>query len=245
MFDRVYLAPVTRPEHDRAHATIRADLRAPGRARRRPGGDRRVHRRDDRPLRSVVRCHPVDGAHQGQLRRSRQGGRRFRRRRLGAYAAAQVRRSLLGALPVPRRAHALVLGQRGRQALLLLRLWRQRRPDHVRTRDGRARLRGLDRMAGRAVSRADRVRGELARPGRSPQAARAARRSARAGSVLLRAHAVGVTGRRYGARLPQGSRIERGDLPRVSARSGARRNDARAQGTREGLRSARSSARRG
>ena len=58
MFDHVYLGP---GDAARARARARddpADLRAPGRARRRPGGDRRVHRRDDRPVRAVVRCQP-------------------------------------------------------------------------------------------------------------------------------------------------------------------------------------------
>ena len=50
-------------------------------------------------------------------------------------------------------------------------------------------------------------------PGRGPQATGTARRAARAGGVLLRAHAVGLAGRGHGARLPQGPRPERGDLP--------------------------------
>ena len=47
--------PVTRPEHERAHATIRPiyeHLAERGDDR----GDRRVHRRHDRPVRAVVRC---------------------------------------------------------------------------------------------------------------------------------------------------------------------------------------------
>ena len=47
MFERVYLGPETRPEHERAKATISQDLRA--------RCVRRVHRGDDRPLRTVVR----------------------------------------------------------------------------------------------------------------------------------------------------------------------------------------------
>ena len=55
MFERVYLGPQAAPEHDaRARGRARG-LRPPRRARRRAGRDRRLHRRDDRPLRARVR----------------------------------------------------------------------------------------------------------------------------------------------------------------------------------------------
>ena len=92
-----------------------------------------------------------------------------------------------------------------------------------------------DRVAGRAVPGAGRVRGELARPGRGAQAPRAPRCAARAGDVVLRAHALGVTGRRDGARLPEGPWPRRGDLSQLPARPGARRHHARTQGTGERL----------
>ena len=47
MFERVYLGPETRPEHERAEGDDPQDLRA--------RSVRRVHRGDDRPLRAVVR----------------------------------------------------------------------------------------------------------------------------------------------------------------------------------------------
>ena len=152
-----------------------------------------------------------------------------------AHPAAQGRRALHGPLPVPRGANAVVLGQRRRQALLLLRLRREGRPDHVRPRDRRARLRRIDRVARRALPSADRVRGELARARPGAEAARAPVRAPRPGGDVLRADAVGLAGRRDGARLPQGTRAERGGVPRVPARPRARWHQPRPQGTREGL----------
>ena len=55
MFEHVYLGPETRPEHERARRDDRTHLRPSDRARRGERRDRRVHRRDDRPLRAVVR----------------------------------------------------------------------------------------------------------------------------------------------------------------------------------------------
>ena len=45
MFERVYLGEHARGEHERAHATISADLRPPRRARRLRGRDPRLHLR--------------------------------------------------------------------------------------------------------------------------------------------------------------------------------------------------------
>ena len=64
-----------------------------------------------------------------------------------ADAAAQGGRPLHRPLPVPRGAHAELLGEPGRQALLLLRLRQGRRHDHVRPRDRGPRLRRRDRVA--------------------------------------------------------------------------------------------------
>ena len=72
------------------------------------------------------------GADQGHDRRGRPAGRRLRRGRRGADAAAQGRRAPVGPLPVPRGADAELLGQPGRQALLLLRLQQGRRHDRLR-----------------------------------------------------------------------------------------------------------------
>ena len=162
-------------------------------------------------------------------------------------ARTQLRKAgsaLHGPLPVPRGADAVLLGQRRRQALLLLRLRGEGRPDHVRPRDGGPRLRRRDRVARRAVPRPARVRGELAGAGRRAQAARAALRAARPGGGVLRAHALGVRGRVVRARLPQGPRPGRGGLPRVPARARARRRHARPQGAREGLHARRAARRR-
>ena len=55
MFERVYLGPHAREEHERAHATVQPDLRAPRRARRPRAGDHGLHRRHDRSLRAGLR----------------------------------------------------------------------------------------------------------------------------------------------------------------------------------------------
>ena len=68
---------------------------------------------------------------------------------------------------------------------------------------------------------AARVRGELACARRRAQAPRAALRAARPGGDVLRAHAVGLRGRRDGARLPQGSR-PRSRTHAVRSASGSR-----------------------
>ena len=110
----------------------------------------------------------------------------------GAHAAAQGRRALDRPLPVPRGAHAELLRQPGRQALLLLRLRRQGRRDLVRPRDRAPRLRGRDRVARRAVPRRARVRGRRRR-GRTRSAAAASGCSAllEQAAALLRALPLG------------------------------------------------------
>ena len=55
MFERVYLGPKTRDEHERARERHPPDLRAPRGARRRAGSRRRLPLRDDRPLRTRLR----------------------------------------------------------------------------------------------------------------------------------------------------------------------------------------------
>ena len=172
MFERVYLGPETRAEHERARATVRRIFDAARRPRRRARRDHRVHRRHDRPLRARIRCAASDGADQGHDRRGGQAGRRLRRRRRGAHAAAQGGRAARRPLPVPRGAHAELLGQPGRQALLLLRLPQGRRHDHVRPRDAGPRLRRRDRVARRPLP-ASRSSTRSPRPTRT-RAARAA-----------------------------------------------------------------------
>ena len=55
MFERVYLAPEARAEHERARHVVQRIFDHLVRARRRAGGDRRVRRRHDRPVRPAVR----------------------------------------------------------------------------------------------------------------------------------------------------------------------------------------------
>ena len=66
MFERVYLGPQAAPEHERAHAVVRRDLRPPDRAWRRRGRRGRLRVGDDRPLRSRIRGGSLGG--RGELR---------------------------------------------------------------------------------------------------------------------------------------------------------------------------------
>ena len=93
---------------------------------------------------------------------------------------------LAGAVPVPRRAHAVVLGQSRGQALLLLRLPEGRRRDRLRAGGGGARLPGGGRDAGRALQRPGRARGRRSRGRQAQEATRAAARPARPHGALLR-----------------------------------------------------------
>ena len=108
-----------------------------------------------------------------------------------------------------------------------------------------ARLRRLDRVA-RASASASRSSTRRARPRRTPRATRRERLFALldAGSVVLRADALGDGGRVVRARLPEGPRTRRGGVPRVPARVRARRRLARAQGAREGVHDRRAACRR-
>ena len=246
MFEHVYLGPEAKVEHERADETIARIYRhLTGLGQASDDVVEFIAGMTDRFALSYAERLSPDGTDQGHLGRGGEGGGGFRRRRLGPDAAPEGgRRALHGPLPVPRGAHPVLLGQRRRQALLLLRLRREGRPDHVRARDGRSRLRRRDRVARRALPRATRVRGELACAGRRAQATRAALRAARPGGDVLRAHALGLRGRRDGARLPQGPRPERGRVSRVPPRARARRRHARAEGAREGLYTRRAPCRR-
>ena len=174
----------------------------------------------------------------GGRRRGRHGGGRLR-----TYLAAQGRRPLLGPLPLPRGADAELLRQPGRQAVPLLRLRQGRRRDHVRPRDREPRLRRGGRVAGRAVPRQPRVRGDLAAARGVAEAARPAARRPRAGGVVLRAPPLGDGGRCAGARVPREPRARRTGLPRVPARSLAGER-ARAEGAAEGVHARRAARRR-
>ena len=157
------------------------------------------------------------------LHRRLQGARprrdRLRRARRRAHGAAQVRAAALhGAVPVPRRADAVVRDRPGREALPLLRLRRGRRRLQVRDGDRGARLRR------RRWSRSPSAPGSSSRPRRRTRGRPSARdREARLLALLerdrglLRARAVGVGrgGRR--ARVPARPRADRGRAARSSA----------------------------
>ena len=187
----------------------------------------------------------ADGADQGLLgarRRSRGGHGRGRRR--ADAAAARVRFTLYRPLPVPRGEDAVVLGQPGRQALLLLRL-RQGRGHHlVRPRDGEPRLRRCRRVARGAVPRADRGRGGIAAGGGSAPAARAALRRPRPDGRVLRAAPMGRGWRRAGSRVSRRTRARRGDRQGVPSRALAGQGT-RGQGARARLHARRAARRPG
>ena len=153
-------------------------LRAPGRGagdrpRGRAGaaGDR-LSGRNDRPflprhVRAAGRRRRdwVDGQVHDRQQGSGQGRRRHRRDRLGVHRSAAARPGLLGVLPVPRRADAVVQGQPAGQALLLLRLRGERGRVPVRGGEGGAGLPRGGRVAGRALRRRARA-GERGPAGR-------------------------------------------------------------------------------
>ena len=122
-----------------------------------------------------------------------------------------------------------LLGQPGREALLLLRLREGGRRHLVRPRDGEPRLRRCRRVARRAVPRPIEVEEAVAaRRGRA-QAEGAAVRGARPDCGLLRAAALGRRRGRAGARVPRGARARGGGREGVPTRARARQG-ARGQG---------------
>ena len=214
MFQNVYLGPdgAGRAREDRArHArAVRVVLRAPRRAA--GAGGRRVGGRprdrlpggNDRPLRHPrldrARGAPGPAASSGALHRRFQGARprRDRLRRAGrrAHGAAQVRAAALhGAVPVPRRADAVVRHRPGREALPLLRVRRGRRRLQVRDGDRGAGLRVGAGVAGRARRGRARGRAGGSAGGEAPRPRGAPAGAARADRGLLRAGAVGVEAR--------------------------------------------------
>ena len=98
-----------------------------------------------RYTRRLARARP----RRGRLRRARRRAHRAAARRAAAAA---------GAVPVPRRAHAVLRDRPRREALPLLRLRRGRRRLHVRDGDRGARLRRGAGVAGRALRRRARAR---------------------------------------------------------------------------------------
>src|SRR5665647_2768958 len=143
------------------------------------------------------------------------GRRRHGRDRRPVHRAAQGRRQLQRSLPVPRGAHAVVLGQPRGEAVLLLRLRRRWQPVRVRAGQGEPRLRGGRRVSGRQVRHRAGVRGveRSRRCGASPP--RAPARPSRTGDGLLRAGAARRGGGGAGPRVPQAARPWRRRLPPV------------------------------
>ena len=153
MFQRVYLAPDAQRELPRVERMLRALFahyaenppasQVPDATRR--AARRRLSGRYDRPLRRQGVQRPVRaagvlvGIHEG-VDRPRQGRRGHGRAGGGTHRAAPRRQTDGRPVPVPRRAHAVVLGQRRAEALPLLRLRRGRRRDRLRPADRGARL---------------------------------------------------------------------------------------------------------
>ena len=107
MFERVYVGPDTKAEHERAETAIAADLRAPA-ARGDSRRDHRVHRGHDRPVRTVVRCEPLVMARiKDTIVEAVKAAADFVEVVEDAHPAAQGRRPLHRPLPVSRGAHAV------------------------------------------------------------------------------------------------------------------------------------------
>ena len=134
----------------------------------------------------------VDGEVHEREQGPGQGRRRHPRDRLRLHRASAAGTGLLGQLPVPRRADAVVQGQSPRQALLLLRLRGERGRVPVRGGEGGADLSRGGRVAGGALRRRDREggRGSAGRGEAAPEGA--ALGAARADREVLRALSVGV-----------------------------------------------------
>ncbi|CAA9503658.1 MAG: DNA primase, partial [uncultured Solirubrobacteraceae bacterium] len=164
------------------------------------------------------------GALRRRLARAGPGRRRLRRaRRLAHGAQARRHAPLRRAVPVPRRALAVVRYRPGREALPLLRLRGGRRRLQVRDGDGGDGLHHRARVARGAVGDRARAHGGGPARGRAPRAAGPAAGAARADGDLLRAGAVGGSGGRPGARVPARSRTARGVAARVPGRLRAER----------------------
>ena len=156
----------------------------PGRGRRVGGRPRdRLPGGDDRPLRDprLDRALRAAGPRALMARYTDDSRERVRdavdfEELVGARTELQARRraAAAGAVPVPRRAHAVVRDRPGREALPLLRLRRGRRRLHVRDGDRGAGLRRRAGVAGRALR--GRARARDRGPGEA--AARARRASA-------------------------------------------------------------------
>ena len=138
----------------------------------------------------------------------------------GPDAAAQGRRALHRALPVPRRADAELLRQPGRQALLLLRLRRGRRRDQ-RSSARPSSSTSRRRSSGWPSASASTLEYEESSPERDAERSRRERLLAlleQAASFYER-YLWESDARRAGARVPRGARPRRGGLPRVPARA--------------------------
>ena len=187
MFERVYLGQEARAEQERARVALRTlfdhylahldevpatdpDAGPVQRVTDYLAGmtDRFCLATYDRLVASAIDW--VDGeVHHGQ-QGSGQGGGGHRRDRLGVHRPAAAGAGLLGELPVPRRADAVVQGQPAGQALLLLRLRGERGRVPVRGGEGGAGLPRGGRVAGGALRRRARA-GERGPAGRGDAAA--------------------------------------------------------------------------
>ena len=188
MFERVYLGPsARRRERPRIERMLRAlfDHYA-GRSSDDEQARDRLARGDDRPLRDPRVRGPVGAA--GLLSVALFTKDTIDRVRDAVDMVHLVgredrpppgRHALDRAVPVPRRAHAVVLGERRGEALLLLRLRRGRRRVQVRPADGGARLPGGGGAAGRALGVQVEREDDDPEGGAAPPPARAAARAAR------------------------------------------------------------------
>ena len=138
------------------------------------------------------------------------------------HGPAARRDEVLGAVPVSRRAHAVVLGRSAREALPLLRLRGRGRRDPLRRGEGGALVRRRGRGAGGSLRGRARARAGGSAGGGAAQEARAARRAARADGGLLRHLPARRAAGGEGARVPGGPRAGRGGPGGVRGRLRAR-----------------------
>ena len=183
-------------EHERARRSCGGSSSTSSGAATRVGGRGRLPRRHDRPLRPRLRG---DARLMARIKddsvEAVKAAANIVDARRGAHAAAQGRRPLHGALPVPRRADAVLLGLARPRHLPLLRLRRRRRRDLVRPETEGLDFVGAIEWLARPLPRAARVRGGVAAGRRGAPAPRPAPRAARAGGRVLRALPLGVAAR--------------------------------------------------
>ena len=213
MFDEVYLGQAARREHERVHRTMRGLFdhyiehpdeippSEPGAGECQRVTDYIAGMTDRYCIArftelTIPRRRASSGADLPREPRAGQAGGRHRRGRLRPHRPASARARDGRPLPVPRGAHAVVLGRPAGEALPLLRLRGRRRHDQVRRGEGGARVRRGGRAARRPLRGRARARARGPAGRGPPPAAAPPRRAARPHRLVLRAATSGTPRRR-------------------------------------------------